>query len=206
MDTTGSRDAEKLWLEIRKIVAGGAHGPRAAHQIRRLIELVSVKGCAGADLRQEAYAIADEPSVKLWLDQSEERRERLPGPARLKKLRIKGELRVLYGLTEGMGIARPRLPDATRERETKLFARRDELLWLPVDGVWRPQGWRPLQPLLESEVVRAMLFMRARAFERAVWKEMVPGALRHRRGERLLFDAERLLSHPWTKRRIKEFR
>jgi hypothetical protein len=199
---------QAAWSDIvRKLSAsGGGDGGRAARQVRQLVDLVLRRGRAGADLRSEAYAVADEAPVRLWLDQSEYLADHLPGPPRLRKQRIRGELRILYGAWQGMGISRPRLPEATRERETKLFARRDELLWHPVEGIWTPRGWRPLQERLESETARAMIFMRARAFERSVWKDLVPGKLPRSRGERLLFDAEEFLSSWWTRRRFREFR
>jgi len=195
---------ELAWMEvIRKLVGGGGgDGGGAARQVRQINELVLLKGGPGADLREEAYAIAEEAVVRLWLDQSEYRREHFPGAPRLRKLRICGELRILYGRWEAMGIVRPRLPEPTRERETKLFARRDELLWLPVDGVWTRNGWRPVEDRLESETVRAIAFMRSRAFE--ITK--IPGRLPTRRGQRLLFDTEKFMFDPWTKRRLREFR
>jgi hypothetical protein len=201
-------EAQSIWTEIRKFVerGGGDGGGNAARQVRQLVELVLLKGHPGADLRSEAYAIAEEAPVRLWLDQSEYLADHLPGPPRLRRLRIRGELRILYGVWQGMGLARPRLPQPTRERETKLFARRDELLWHPEDFIWRPQGLRIVREQIESEVARAIIFMRARAFERSVWKNLVPGKLPTIRGERLLFDAEKFLADPWTRRRFREFR
>ena len=105
-----------------------------------------------------------------------------------------------------MGIARPRLPDPTRERETKLFARHDELLWLPVECIWMRRGWRPVEDRLDSDTARALIFMRARAFERSIALDLVPGKLATRRGERLLFDTEEFMFDPWTQRRLREFR
>lgn len=199
---------EVAWIEIiRKLVGGGGgDGGRASRQVRQLIELVLLKGRPGADLREEAYAIADEPVVRLWLDQSEHRAEHLPGAPRLRKLRMRGELRILYGTWEGMGIARPRLPEPTRERETKLFARHDELLWLPIECIWVRDGWRPVENRLDSDTARALIFMRARAFERSIALDLVPGKLPTRRGERLLFDTEEFMFDPWTQRRLREFR
>jgi hypothetical protein len=204
-------DEESTWTDIlRKLVGGGDGGDgggRAARQVQQLIEIALRKGRPGADLREEAYAIGTEPVVRLWLDQSEHRLEHLPGAPRLRKLRIRGVLRFLYGTWEGMEIARPRLPEPTRERETKLFARRDELLWLPVEGIWLPRGWRPVEDRLQSETVRAILFMRARAFESRVSSEKsIPGKLPKRRGERLLFDTEAFIFDAWTRRRFREFR
>jgi len=205
----GGRD-ESTWTEIiRKLVAGGSGGDggRAARQVRQLIELAVLKGRPGANLREEAYAIADEPIVRLWLDQSEQRVDDLAGAPRLRKLRVRGVLRILYGTWEGMEIARPRLPEPTRERETKLFARLDELIWHPEEGIWMPRGWRPTEDRLQSEAVRAILFMRARAFESRVSSEKsIPGKLPKRRGERLLFDTETFIFDPWTRRRFREFR
>jgi hypothetical protein len=177
-----------------------------ACQVRELVELVLLKGRLGADLREEAYAIEEEAVVRLWLDQSEHRADIFQAHCDIGSREYGANSASSYGRWEAMGIARPRFPEPTRERETKLFCRRAELLWLPVEGIWTPGGWCPLEDRLDSNTAWALIFMRARVCERSVALDLVPCKLLNRPGERLLFNTKEFMFDRWTQRRLRDFR
>lgn len=161
-----------------------ANDPEFQRQMEALRELDHANQRAGADVREEAFAIATIPELRVRLELGEELVETLPAHSSLRSKRRRGILRYLE--TEpsytGLPIFPPLAPPLPNPREWPKVELHwgwlyDELSWEPSWIVRTEWGWRPVSAILNSVQMRAIFGLTAAWFYEANRQLLIPGRL-----------------------------
>jgi hypothetical protein len=153
-------------------------------ELAELYELDLANRFPGADVRQQAYAIARSSETRQRLEQSDALVQPLPGHATLRRKRRRGILRFLRTEAgqEGLPLFTPAPPPQPGPHqwpdvETRWGAYLDELEWEPYWIVRTQYGWRPTFTVMNSFAMRGVLWLRGSYYYYANANLLIPGRL-----------------------------
>jgi hypothetical protein len=156
-----------------------AFSPAEKRALEALAELDRKNRRAGADVRIEAYRIAEGlPRLRCWLEESDRLVDELRGAKRLKRRRRRGMLRHTEGSLRGMPYFEPAMYPTKFGPEPRIFHLKDEMEALVIAGRFELGLWRPAKDEITFEEARAIAMMKAGTLYRLTWKGQVPGMIR----------------------------
>ncbi len=134
-----------------------------------------------ADVKMESYRItAEQPSLRKWIEQSDQLVFERPGSKRLRPRRRQGILRHTIGPMRGLPHFDPPMYPTKFAPEPRSKPLWDELEWIVIPGRVENGIWRPAKDELTGDEARALAMMKAGTFYRHTSKRRVPGMISRR--------------------------
>jgi len=133
-------------------------------------------------VKMASYRITtDQPSLRKWIEESDQLVLELRGAKRLRPRRRKGILRHTLGPMRGLPHFDPPMHPTKFGPEPRSKPLWDELEWIVIPGRVENGVWRPAKDELTFDEARALAMMKAGTFYRHTSKKgRVPGKI-HRR-------------------------